>query len=247
MRLHPVRMSRLPLYPNALIVLLFAVLGLLAAGCGGGGGSVSVTPAIPAAPTITTATSGNGQVTLAWNLSPGATSYNIYRDDSPNLNHLVQGALPQTVFTNTGLTNGTAYIYEVTAQNISGESAKSAPMSVTLPVTFTLSITPAQSSLNNDQTQTFTAPVAGDGTNPANVSFSIQNGLGNVITTGGTLGTTSVVNGIPTVVYTAPSPITAQTYFVVATYASTPVQPGNIQKATVTVGAGSGSVNIPIQ
>lgn len=238
--------------------LALAVTIILAcAGCGGGGGAVSVTPDIPAPPVfpdlkktgINPAVPGNKQVTLIWNVSPGATAYNVYRDDFTDPKHLLKGGVVQTTFTDTSVTNGKTYTYEATATNVSGESAKSEPKVVPVPVTFTFSISPPQSSLNNGQTQTFTAPVAGDGTDPKQVSFSIQDATGKVISDGsaGQLGPTSLVSGIPTVVYTAPSLNAPQTYFIVAVYGANPSLPNQTQKAAVIVGAGSGSVTIPIQ
>lgn len=240
--LHAHFRSARPLFAGSLA----AAILLIGAGCGGGGGAVSVIPAHPAAPANLTAVPGNSPATatLVWNLSPGATLYNVYRDDAPGTGHLLQGGLAQTTFTDTGLTNGKSYTYEVTAQNVSGESAKSLPFSITLTVDFSLALSPPSASLDNGKSQTFTAPVGGDGTDPAKVSFSLQDTVGQTITDGsaGTLGVMSVTGGVPTVVYTAPSPNTPQTYFVVASY------PGKApQKAVVTVGAGSGSVIIPIQ
>jgi hypothetical protein len=90
-------------------------------------------PAIPAIPTGLTATAGDAQVTLSWNASSGATSYNIYRSLTPG----GEGTTPYktgvttTTFTDTGLTNGTTYYYKVTAVNSGGESGQSSEASAT--------------------------------------------------------------------------------------------------------------------
>lgn len=228
----------------AALAALTALVVLVGAGCGGGGGAVSVIPTAPSVPASLKAVPGNSQVTLTWDLSPGATLYNVYRDDAPGTGHLLKGGLAQTTYTDTGLTNGQPYTYEVTAQNVSGESAKAAPVSTTLPVAFTLTLGPPSANLDNGKMQTFTAPVAGDGTDPAKVVFQLQNAAGQPVTDGsaGTLGAATLPGGVPTVVYTAPSPDTPQTFFLAATY------PGQTaQKAVLTVGAGSGSVVIPVQ
>lgn len=87
----------------------------------------------PAAPTNLTAAAGSGQVVLNWNAATGATSYNIYRGTSS----LGEGATPVATgvaapsFTDTGLSDGVAYYYEVTAVNSAGESAKSNEASAT--------------------------------------------------------------------------------------------------------------------
>ncbi len=84
--------------------------------------------AAPAAPAGLSARAGSGQVSLSWSASPGATSYDIYR----SIHKDGEGATPiqvgvkATTFTDTRLTNGTRYYYEVTAVNEAGQSGKSA-------------------------------------------------------------------------------------------------------------------------
>jgi hypothetical protein len=97
------------------------------AGGGGGGGSA------PAAPTGLAATAGNAQVSLSWTASAGATSYNVYRGtsaggESPTP---VQSGITGATYTDTGLTNGTAYYYKVAAVNGSGTSGLSNEASAT--------------------------------------------------------------------------------------------------------------------
>jgi fibronectin type 3 domain-containing protein len=91
---------------------------------------VSVIPAVsatvPPAPTGLAATAGNGSVGLTWGASAGATSYSVYRGTAPG----AEGGTPvgtttSTSFTDTGLTNGTAYYYKVTASNSVGASPSS--------------------------------------------------------------------------------------------------------------------------
>lgn len=100
----------------------------------GSAGSITVTSGqLPAAPVGLTATKGNKQVTLKWNAAAGATSYNVYRGTSPG----AEGTTPiatritSTSYTNTGLTNGKTYYYEVAAVNSAGTSLLSNEASAT--------------------------------------------------------------------------------------------------------------------
>jgi len=81
----------------------------------------------PAAPAGLTATAGNSQVGLSWTASSGATSYNVYRGTSAGGESAtaIATGLTGTTYTNTGLTNGTAYYYKVAAVNSVGTSAMS--------------------------------------------------------------------------------------------------------------------------
>ena len=87
----------------------------------------------PSAPTGLTPTAGNTQVALSWTASTGATSYNVYRGTTSG----GEGSTPvasnitSTSYTDTGLTNGTKYYYEVAAVNASGTSGMSNEVSST--------------------------------------------------------------------------------------------------------------------
>jgi len=86
----------------------------------------------PGAPTGLNASAANGQVTLNWTASAGATAYNVKRatvSGGPYTN-VVSGIAP-TTYTDTGLSNGTTYYYVVSAVNAYGESANSSEVSAT--------------------------------------------------------------------------------------------------------------------
>jgi hypothetical protein len=113
-------------------LVLISMAMFMFAGCGGSGSAVPVTSsaqatAVPPSPTGITATGGAAQVTINWNPSPGATSYNIYwsptiAGTSPVWNKITNAASP---YVQTGLTSGVDYSYFVTAENSAGESGTS--------------------------------------------------------------------------------------------------------------------------
>jgi len=82
------------------------------------------TVAVPPAPTNLQAAAGDTKITLTWNASAGATSYNIYRSlQSASYNFGSPLAnTSQTTYVDMGLTNGTEYFYVVKAVNAAGES-----------------------------------------------------------------------------------------------------------------------------
>ncbi|WP_281888242.1 cellulase family glycosylhydrolase [Paenibacillus sp. YYML68] len=84
----------------------------------------------PAAPTGVSAAAGNGQATLTWQASIGATSYQVKRAVTSGGPYTTIGTVTGTSFTNTGLTNGTTYYYVVSAVNSAGVSANSSEVSV---------------------------------------------------------------------------------------------------------------------
>lgn len=105
---------------------------------------VSATPTTPAAPpavpTGLQATAGNAQVSLAWTVSTGATSYHVKRGTTNGGPYTQVAAPTTTTDTDSGLTNGTTYYYVVSALNVAGESANSSQISAT-PVNATADVT----------------------------------------------------------------------------------------------------------
>jgi hypothetical protein len=96
---------------------------------------VSATPTAPvtapATPAGLTATAGNAQASLAWNASIGATSYHVRRSTTSGGPYSQIAAPTSTSFTDTGLANGTAYFYVVSAVNSAGESPNSSQATAT--------------------------------------------------------------------------------------------------------------------
>jgi fibronectin type 3 domain-containing protein len=93
----------------------------------------SATPQLPAPapPTGLTATSGNGQVVLAWTASAGAASYNIEQSLVSGGPYVTLAATGGISYTNTGLTNGVTYYYVVASVNTNGIGAGSSEVSAT--------------------------------------------------------------------------------------------------------------------
>ncbi len=89
-------------------------------------------PTVPAAPAGLTAAVGNQQVLLGWQASPGANSYNVKRATTHNGPYATIKTGQTTLsYADSGLTNGTAYFYVVSAVNAVGESANSTEVSAT--------------------------------------------------------------------------------------------------------------------
>lgn len=86
----------------------------------------------PPAPTGLTALAGNAQVSLTWNTSVGATSYNVKRSNTSGgpYTTIATGVTP-TSYTDTTVANGTTYYYVVSASNSAGESPNSNETSAT--------------------------------------------------------------------------------------------------------------------
>jgi fibronectin type 3 domain-containing protein len=92
---------------------------------------VSATPLPIPAPTGVAASPASTQITVSWSTESFATSYNLYRSTTSG----GEGTTPYvtnistTSYTNTGLTNGTAYFYTVAAVDALGTSPQSAEVS----------------------------------------------------------------------------------------------------------------------
>lgn len=96
--------------------------------------AVTATPnAPPPAPTNLSATGGNAMVTLSWTAVTGTTTYRVYRGTTANGQAAAPLAtdLTAAAFVDSGVTNGIAYFYKVTAVAGSGESARSTEATAT--------------------------------------------------------------------------------------------------------------------
>jgi fibronectin type 3 domain-containing protein len=125
----------------------YVVSAVSAAGESVNSAQVNATPAAPAtppaAPTGLQATGGNAQVSLTWAASTGATSYHVKRSTTSGSGYAQIAAPTAANYTDTTVTNGTAYYYVVSALNAVGESANSGqatatPANVAADVTITI-------------------------------------------------------------------------------------------------------------
>jgi len=117
---------------RSLAVLFVAVTSALLFGCGGGygGGNGGGGGNPPAAPTGLTATAGNGQVSLSWTASSGATGYYVNRSTTAG-GETRYATVSATTYTDNMAANGTTYYYKVSAYNSYGEGANSSEVSAT--------------------------------------------------------------------------------------------------------------------
>lgn len=113
---------------------------------------------IAAAPANLQGTPGNNSVTLSWAASTDATGYNVSRATASGGPYVRVGSTTNTSYTDTGLTNGTAYFYVVSAVNAGGESVYSVQVTSTPvfsnppPTTFGtwINVTPAGVDLSHE-------------------------------------------------------------------------------------------------
>ena len=109
------------------------VLGLAALAACSSNDSVTATPATLATPTAVSVTPDDNSCTVQWDALQGATSYNIYWSKTAPVTKTTGTKIAGAVspYKHTGLTNGDAYYYVVTAVYPDGESAESAQVSAT--------------------------------------------------------------------------------------------------------------------
>src|SRR5207248_2343082 len=127
----------------------FKVAAVNTAGTGAASAlSAAVTPrTVPGAPTGVTGAPGNGQATVSWtapasNGGAAITDYEVtVYDGAGGAPTGVTGATTRlvgsaaTIYTFTGLSNGTAYTFKVAAVNEAGTGAQSAPSAAVTPRT----------------------------------------------------------------------------------------------------------------
>jgi hypothetical protein len=165
----------------------------------GDGSIYRITAAVPA-PTNLTATAGNGQINLSWMPAAGAVSYNVYRSTTSH----GEGTTPiatgvtGTTYTDSTVTNGTTYYYQVTAVASAGQSGKSNEAFATPGTIISVNDVRGNDGASG-ATFNFTVSLSGPSTQTVTVSYATNPGTASpgsdYVSTSGTLtflpGTTS--------------------------------------------------------
>ncbi|MGY2746485.1 peroxidase family protein [Arthrobacter sp. UYCu723] len=196
----------------------FDVAAINAVGTGAASAASNLaTPAtLAGAPTIGTATAGNASATLTWTApaSNGGSAITGYRVQAFAGTTL---ARTQTVTGNvgtvvvTGLTNGTAYTFNVAATNGVGTGAASAASNLVTPATIAGNPTIGTATAGNaSATLTWTAPAANGGS--AITGYRVRAFAGTTV-----VRTQAVTGNVGTVVVTGLTNGTAYTFDVAAT------------------------------
>jgi beta-galactosidase len=86
---------------------------------------------VPAAPASLTATAGDGQVTLGWAASAGATAYLVKRSTTSGSGYVVIDTTSATSYVDLSANSGATYYYVVAATNLAGASGNSPQASAT--------------------------------------------------------------------------------------------------------------------
>jgi fibronectin type 3 domain-containing protein len=105
----------------------YRVAGVNAAGESAKSNGITVTPStVPAPPTLTAATAGNGTVTVTWNAANAngspVTGYELSRAVGAGSSTLLVTLGDVTTYTDSAVTNGTIYDYRLVAVNANGKS-----------------------------------------------------------------------------------------------------------------------------
>lgn len=135
-------------------------------------------PTPPGAPTLTAATPGNTQVSLAWTppASDGGsavTNYTIYRATSSGGETFLATIGNVTSYVDAGLANGTTYYYTVAAVNVAGTGPMSNERSATPSGgDFSVSAAPSSRSVARGQATTYAVTLTPTGGFAGSVSLS---------------------------------------------------------------------------
>ena len=179
----------------------FTVTATNSVGTGLPSNAMSATPVaaatVPGSPTLNSATAGNGQVSLTWSApaSNGGAAITSYRATASNGLSCTTAGLGCTI---TGLTNGIAYSFTVTATNSVGTGAASNALSATPVTPATVPGAPALNSASAGSgavTLAWSAPASNGGAAITSYRATASNGL-SCTTAGLSCTITGLTNGI---------------------------------------------------
>ena len=236
----------------------YVVTAVYGAGESGPSNQVSATPSvpvvIPTAPTNLAAMAGNAQVSFTWTASAGATSYNLYWSTTTGVtpaNGTKISGISSSSYTQTDLTNGTAYYYVVTAVDSAGESSPSSQVAATpvAPVTAPSAPTNLAAAAGNAQVSlTWTASA---GATSYNLYWSTSSGV--------TPANGTKISGIANPAYVQASLTNGTTYYYAVTAVNsggespasshamaTPVAPVTIALAPTNLAAAAGNAQVSL-
>jgi hypothetical protein len=143
---------------------------------GDGNSAPTAASTAPVAPLNLTAAGGRQQISLAWTASTGANSYNVKRAATNGGPYTTVAAPAGTSYTDTTVTNGTAYYYVVTAVNATGESGNSNQAAATATAAPTAPAAPLNLTATGGNQQISLAWTASTGATSYNVKRATTNG-----------------------------------------------------------------------
>jgi fibronectin type 3 domain-containing protein len=141
----------------------FVMDALNASGTSADTGEVTATPV--AAPGNLSATPGNGNVTLSWSATAGASAYTIKRSTTSGSGYTTLATgVSVTTFLDTTAVNGTTYYYVVSGTNGNGASTNSTQASATPQVSAPAAPSDLAAAAGNGNVTLTWSPVAGAAT-----------------------------------------------------------------------------------
>ncbi len=187
----------------------------------------SVSP--PAAPTGVTATAGNASATVSWTAPPGTvTSYTVtpFVGTTAGTPVTVNGSPPTTSTTVSGLTNGTAYTFKVSATNSLGTGPASAASNTVTPAAGSVPGTPTAVTAATAGPGSVTVSWSAPGSSSAITSYTVTPFVGT------TAGTPVTVSGSPPATSTTVSGLTNGTTYTFKVSATSSIGTGSASGAS---------------
>jgi fibronectin type 3 domain-containing protein len=207
----------------------FVVTATNSAGTSGDSTQASTVPTAPvvapSAPTSLTATPGNGQVTLVWSASTGATGYIVnYGTTNGSQYTTVVPSVAGTTETIANLSNGTTYYFVVLAANSAGTSGNSPQASATPAAPVVIPLPPTGLTATAGNGQVVVSWTSSIGAASYTVSYGITNGSAYTTTAPSTSATTQIISNL----------LNGTTYYFVVTATDSAGTSGNSSQASAT-------------